>query len=216
MDLFEHYDFDPLETEVPSYPFLELGGIAWEAREMLVGLTKQEVISIGYSVADCVEETRQLYGKMELDDHVERIIKDGSWELKHLPKGSDVNPDSVRHLLENWPADAKDIPDFSTGDDLCESDAFRMAVYCGYYPFGSEFHASTPIVGAAVLTLQSIASCVHTLKCPDDEWAHVPEGAISSRLISAANEAIDASVSLGLAKEFAAEMAAQSDLNTDE
>jgi len=216
MDLFEHYDFDPLQTEVPTYPFFELWAIAWQAREMLKGLTKAEVISIGCSVADCVYEMKEFYGETELDDHVERIIKNGSWELRHLPKGCEVTPELVRRLLENWPQDAEDIPGFATGDDLTESEAFRMAVNCGSYAFGTEFHASTPPVGAAVLALQMVASCVHTLRCPQDELGKIPEGPISSRLISAANDALEASASLGLANEFAAEMAARDDLDIDE
>ena len=204
MDLFEHYDFDPLETEVPSYPFFELCGIAWDAREMLAGLTKIEIFSIGCSVVDCVYETKQLYVELDLEDHVARIIKNESWELQHLPKGQQVNPNSVRILLENWPIDAEETPHLLTDDDLRDSDAFRMAVDCGNYPFGSEFHASTPAIGAAVLALQMVASCVHTLRCPQDELGKVPEGPIASRLTSAANDAIEAAASLGLAKEFAA------------
>ena len=87
---------------------------------------------------------------------------------------------------------------------------------CGNYPFGSEFHASTPAIGAAVLALQMVASCVHTLRCPQDELGKVPEGPIASRLISAANDAIEAAASLGLAKEFAAEIAVHADHDMDE
>jgi hypothetical protein len=74
VDLFEHYDFDPLETEVPSYPFFQLWGIAWEAREMLAGLSKNEICSIAWGVADCVFETRQLHVELDLEEHVARII----------------------------------------------------------------------------------------------------------------------------------------------
>ena len=216
MNLFEHYDFDPLETEVPSYPFFELSGIAWDAREMLAGLTKLEICSIGWSVVDCVHETKQLYVELDLEDHIARIIKNESWELQHLPEGQQVNPKSVRILLENWPKDADETPDLATDDDLCESEAFRMAVGCGNYPFGSEFHALTPAIGAAVLTLQMVASCVHTLRCPEDELGKLPEGPIASRLISASNDAIEAAASLGLAKEFATEIEARADLDIDE
>ena len=91
-----------------------------------------------------------------------------------------------------------------------------MAVDCRNYPFGSEFHAPTPAIGAAVLTLQMVASCVHTLRCPQDELGKLPEGPIASRLISAANDAIEAAASLGLAKEFAAATEVQADLDMDE
>lgn len=216
MDLFEHYDFDPLETEVPSYPFFELWGIAWDARAILAGLTQNEIRSIGYSVVDCVFETKQIYVELDLEEHVERIIKNESWELRHLPDGQQVTPSSVRRLLENWPNDADENPFSATDDDLSDVEAFRMAVHCGNYPFGEEFHASSPAIGAAVLTLQIVASCVHTLHCPEDELGIGPEGPIASRLMAAANDAIEAASALGLAKEFAAEVVVQADVDMDE
>lgn len=216
MDLFEHYDFDPIETKVPSYPFPELWDVAWDARVILAGLTQNEIRSIGCSVADYVFETKQINVELDLEEHIERIIKNESWELQHLPDGQQVTPKSVRMLLENWPNDADENPFFATDDDLSDVEAFRTAVCCGSYPIGEEFHAPTPVIGAAILALQMVASCVHTLRCPQDELGRGPEGPIAIRLITAANDAIEAASALGLAKEFAAEIAVHADHDLDE
>jgi hypothetical protein len=215
MGRFEDCEFDLLTSEIPGYPFFELWGIAWDAREILEGLPRDVISSIEHDVEDCVYEMKQSYVERNLDEQVARIIENGSWELRYLPEGGQATPKAVRILLENWPDDAEEKPDLATDDDLTDADAFRMAVYCGKFPLGGEWQASSPTVGAAVLALGMIAECVHTLRCPEDELGVADEGPIAARFISAANSAIGATLALSLAKEFAAEIEARADSELD-
>jgi|GEM_PF-4071102 len=202
MGRFEDYEFDPLTSEVPGYPFFELWGIAWDAREILAGLSKDIIRSIEHDVEDCIFEMKQSHIENDLNEQVARIIENGSWELRYLPEGGQATPKAVRTLLENWPDDADEKPDLATDDDLTDADAFRMSVDCGMFPYGDEWQASSPAVGAAVLALGMIAECVHTLRCPEDDLGVADEGPIAARFISAANSALEAALALGLAKEF--------------
>lgn len=75
MDCFEN--FDPIDGDVPDYPFFELRKVAFEARELLGGLTKADIQSIERNVDHSIEAAGDLMTRaaqrndptLDLDDY---------------------------------------------------------------------------------------------------------------------------------------------------
>ena len=59
MDCFDN--FDPIEGNVPLYPFYGLFDVAWKARELLAGLSKQDILWIEHEVDWQIEKARDLF-----------------------------------------------------------------------------------------------------------------------------------------------------------
>ena len=78
-----------------------------------------------------------------------------------------------------------------------------MAVDCGQlssYPGSPGYYH--PDKNAAVLTLMFVARCIETLECSEEDLGTCDEGPTAARLISAANEAIEAAAALGLTRKY--------------
>lgn len=205
--MYSFDNFDPLDGEVPGYPFFELPHIAWEARKFLEGLSRDEVIAIEEVVADTVLLMQQLYVAAGINDYAHRVIEEKSWELEYHPKSVPVTPDSVVRLLKNWPADAERKPELETEEDLSEIEAIRFAVeVAGSSKLHSEIK-DHPARCVAVLALMFVSGCIQTLECPEEELGVDEQGPVVARLVAAANEAIEAARALGLAKEIFATVA---------
>ena len=61
MDCFDN--FDPIEGNVPLYPFYGLFDVAWKARELLAGLSKQDNKWIEHEVDWQIEKARDLFAE---------------------------------------------------------------------------------------------------------------------------------------------------------
>lgn len=64
MDCFEK--FDPLEGDVPLYPFYGLFDVAWKAREFLEGFSKDHILRLERDVDAQIEHVREFFYKQEL------------------------------------------------------------------------------------------------------------------------------------------------------
>lgn len=200
MDCFDN--FDPLTGDIPGYPFAELWGIVAEARFHLTGSSSDDIRDIERNLDNLIADAKAECAHIWLNDHVTKVIENGSWELDYLPNGTSATKQSVRYLLENWPDSAVE-PDYLTEDDLSNVEALRMAVSMG--DVGKlDFESSYPVKCAAVLALMNAADCLHSLGCSEDDLGTHEDGPIAARLLSAASYAIEAALALGYANELAA------------
>ena len=200
MDCFDK--FDPLNGDVPSYPFFELWQIAAQARIFLDGLSVNDVRSIEQELDVTIFDTKEGLAQHCLDDYVAQVIKDGSWELDYLPAETAPTPQSVKRLLENWPVSADEI-DYLKEDDFSDVEALRTVFSWGGLATADSSY--THIVQcAAVLALMKVAECLDTLKCPEEDLGTSEDGPVAARLINAANYAIEAAQAIGYASEIAA------------
>jgi hypothetical protein len=212
VDCFD--DFDPLTGDVPGFPFFELWGVASEARILLAGASGDDIRMIERHLDNLIWDTKNEFARVSLDDHVARVIEQGSWELQYLPAGTAPTQQSVRDLLEDWPETA-DVPDYLTEDDLSDVEALRMATYTGALGAAATSEHSYPVHCAAVLALMKVAACLDTLKCPEEDLGTHEDGPVAARLVSAANDAIDAALALGFARELAAEAVTRAEAAED-
>lgn len=200
MDCFDN--FDPLTGDVPGYPFFELWRVVSEARILLAGLSGDEIRGIELDLDVLIFDRKAELAQYCLDKYVAQVIEEGSWELQYLPADTAPTQQSVRRLLENWPESA-DEPEYLTEDDFSDVEALRTVVSAGNLgPLDSEH--SHPVRCAAVLVLMKAACCLQTMECPEDDLGTHEDGPIAARLLSAANDAIEASLALGYASELAA------------
>lgn len=59
--------FDPLEGDVPIYPFFELFDVAWKARKFLKGLSTDQILGIEHDVECQIERVRDLFREVALE-----------------------------------------------------------------------------------------------------------------------------------------------------
>lgn len=212
MDCFDN--FDPLTGDVPSSPFYQLWGIASEARIFLAGLSVNDIRAIERDLDVLIHVTKADCASLSLDKYVARIIKESSWELHYLPVGTEPTQQSVRSLLENWPEGAGEPEPYLTEDDLSDLEALRIVISAGNLGTLESEH-SYPIQCASVLALMNVANCLDTLECPEDDLGIHEDGPIAARLLSAANQALDAALALGYANELAALAESQAEAAED-
>lgn len=200
MDCFDN--FDPLTGDVPGFPFSELWTIVSEARILLAGLTVVEIRGIERNLDIQICDTKAELASSCLDEYVMQVIEQGSWELQHLPPGTQPTQQSVRHLLGNWPSGA-DEPEYLTEDDF--SDVETLRTICSGGDLGAlRSEHSYPVQCAAVLALMKVANSLDTMACPDEDLGTHEDGPIAARLLCAANDVIEAALALGYASELAA------------
>lgn len=200
MNCFDN--FDPLTGDVPGFPFFELWSVVSEARILLAGLAGSEIRGIEADIDVAVTDAKADMAICCLNDYIETIIKEVSWELTYLPAGVSPTPESVRRLLENWP-EGVDEPDYLTEDDFSDLEMLRMVIsYGGMGNLESEH--SYPVQCAAVLALMGAANCIETMSCREEDLGTHEDGPVAARLVSAANDAISAALALGYALELAA------------
>lgn len=200
MDCFDN--FDPLTGDVPSFPFLELWSVVSEARILLAGLSAIDIRGIERNLDDLIYDAKAELASLCLDDHIAEVIESGSWELNYLPEGMVPSQENVRFLLENWPESAEESQ-YLREDDFSDVESLRMVISSGGAGrLGSEH--SYPVQCAAVLALMKAANCLRTMDCPEEELGTHEDGPLAARLLSAANDAIDAALALGYARELAA------------
>lgn len=103
-------------------------------------------------------------------------------------------------------------------DELSEVDALRMALEFRVLHFEAGDPSDNPVKCAAVLTLMFVSNCIVALECPEEDLGTSDDGPIAARLTSAANDAINAALALGLAEahSFAARMEDELDLELKE
>lgn len=201
MDCFDN--FDPLTGDVPSFPFYQLWGIASEARILLAGLSVNDIRAIERYLDDLITDAKADCARFSLDKYVARVIKKSSWELQYLPAGVDPTPQSVRQLLENWPESEGEPEHYLTEDDISDVEALRIVISAGSLGTLDSEH-SYPVQCASVLALMKVADCLDTLECSEDDLGIHEDGPIAARLLSAANDALEAALALGYASELAA------------
>ena len=198
MDCFDN--FDPLTGDVPGFPFSELWGIVAQARVILKGSSSDDIRNIERDLDILIADAKTECAHIWLDQHVTQVIKDGSWELNYLPPGTAATHQSVRYLLENWPDSAVE-PDYLTEDDLSNVEALRMAISMGdVSKLDSE--RSYPVKCAAVLALMKAANCLESMECPEEDLGTHEDGPTAARILSAANDAIEAALAIGYASEL--------------
>jgi hypothetical protein len=197
--------FDPLTGDVSCWPFFDLWRIAAEARDLLAGLSIDDIRCIEQDLDRTVFDTKEEAARIGLDEYVAEVIETGSWELSYLPADAAPTQQNVRRLLENWPSSAGEL-DHRVEGDYSDIEALRMAIWTGALGSGDSEH-SYPVQCAAVLALMKVSECLCAMECPEDELGFHADGPIAARLVSAANDAIEAALALGLASTLAMELA---------
>ena len=195
-------NFEPITGEVPNSRFRELYLIVMDARDLLTGLSGKDVRAIERNLDRLIFEERTEWSNLLLDEHVEMVIKESSWELSHLPVGNAPTPENVRNLLKNWPDEVEE-PDYLDGDDFSDLDVLKRIVFFG--GAGSlNSKQSYPVHCAAVLALMGVADCLWKMECPEKDLEAHEDGPVAVRLVLAANDLIDAALALGYALELVA------------
>ena len=212
MDCFDN--FDPLTGDVPGFPFFQLWGVASDARVLLAGLSVNDIRAIELYLDDRIYDAKTELANISLDKYVARVIKENSWELRYLPAGTDPTQQSVRRLFENWPESADEPEPYLTEDDLSDVEVLRIVISAGGLGTLDSEH-SYPVQCASVLALMKVANCLDTLECPEDDLGVHEDGPIAARLVSAANDAIEAALALGYASKLAALAESQAEAAVD-
>ena len=207
MDSFEK--FDPLTGEVISYPFIELLSVVSQARSLVEGLSVNNILSIERDLDILLDDQKILMAECCLDDYVNEVIETGSWERHYLPVNTALTQESVRKLLENWPA-TLEPPFYLKEEDFTDVEAIRAAIWMGEVGSLDDGQPS-PVQYVAVLALMKAAQCFDTLQCPEEDLGTCEDGPISARLINAANYAIEAVQTIGFAGELVAVAESESD-----
>ena len=216
MDLFEHYDFDPLETEVPSYPFKRLRDTVWTARNHLRGLDIKQVRQIERVVQDSLSEQRAIYVEEEMDSLVSGLLRHGGWELSYISSEVELGPRAVRDLLENWPSEADDQPNLPSEDDLSDVEALELAIEAFLPASPPGLVSDDPVKCAAVLALMLAAECYDTLNWDKDSPQSLRLDVKLASLSAAGDAAIEATRAVGLADKLHKEASLRSALSSEQ
>lgn len=179
MTCYENFDW--LHPALQSRPFKALYTIAWRANQILRKRDPGQWSDAAEALADWIEEFKESRLKEEtckyIKDRSEELAAEGGWELAYLPRdpwdphqySGPAGTDEIRHLLENWPSDADDRPDFPRADDVDDLDTLSDILCSGYpcddiegFPGAQEFELY------AVLALMKINQSVWCLRIDDN------------------------------------------------
>lgn len=162
--------FDPLKGAAPTYPFSLLRPIVSRARRLLAGRTREQIFSASRSIDWFIEE----YFQSEKEAFVERLVEHGGWELRYL-NYEDRHEGGIRYLLDNWPHEADDRPDFPTSENTLEVDALRECIGSYVLADDEEFPNGRESEYFAVLALRQVADAISWLRpAPGERFRDVP------------------------------------------
>ncbi|NVO07443.1 MAG: hypothetical protein HXX19_16670 [Rhodoferax sp.] len=108
-------NFDPVNGQVPYWPFGKLSGVAWRARSLLRNRTKDQIEQIANTASDSIDE----YFRQAKDEEIARLEKEQEWEFLEF----DVDG-NVRGLN----SDRENELDFPTSDNTSDLDALSESV----------------------------------------------------------------------------------------
>jgi len=207
-------DFDPFVGEVPDYPFKRLRGTVWMARNHLRGLDIKNVRQIERVVQDSLSEQRAIYVEEELDALVAGLLEHGGWELSYLEKPNEAGERDIRYLLEHWPIEADDRPNLPSENDLSDVDALELAIDANLPASPPGLASDDPVKCAAVLALMLAAESYATLGWHTDAPLSIRMDLERAGFSAAADAAIEATRSVGLAEKLRGEERLRSALST--
>lgn len=209
-------DFDPLVGNVPDYPFKRLKATIWMARNRLRGLDIKQLRLIERVVQDSMSEQRAVYVEEETDSLIAGLLEHGGWELSYLKNPGEAGEPEIRYLLEHWPSDADDQPNLPSENDLSDVEALELAIDAGLPASPPGLVSDDPAKCAAVLALMLAAECFAAL-----DWdLDVPDSiSLDVKLVSlsiAADAAIEATRSVGLAERLHREASIREAMSTEQ
>jgi len=201
-------NFDPFEGDVPDDPIFDAPSIAFQARKLLDGCTREDARLLEYAIDDAVEAMRTSCLDIALDDLAKDIFQNPNDEVSGLLSDAErATVNDVRKTLKKRQG-TSEYPLLPEMDDVSELDALYMAVISG----GVE---EDPGKCFALLSLSFLASYVDSVSSPDSDWEHVDMPVNVARLTRSANDAVYAAMALRQATRFSvsAEIQAESETN---
>lgn len=110
-------DFDPLEGKPPHRPFPEMASIAWRARRLLRGRTRNQITRLASDADFSIEQ----YFEMARDDEIDRLEREGDLRFCHAVD----NDGDVKYVFDRDKLDELEIP---TPDDTSEVEALKESI----------------------------------------------------------------------------------------
>ncbi len=142
--------FDPLADKVPYWPYPQLSGIVWRAKNLLRGRTTDQISHIVTIAGEMIDD----YFKQAEDDELQRLIKEQQYEF--LETDEDGN---VRGILH----DRIDELDFPTKDNTDEFDALAECVGNWSGVFGDDTPDPADYEYFAAVALSLVADSIYAL-----------------------------------------------------
>jgi len=177
-----HNNFEQLHPYAKSKVFKNLFGIKWRADRMLSkrkpGQWRVAARVIDGWISEWIESSVKEATEEFIQRHSERLSTDGGWELGYLSRdpydpyqSSDpATLGEIRHLLENWPIEADDRPDFPSDSDYEDLDALSQILSSGYpYDDIDGFPKAHDAELYAVLTLIKVDSAASFFQLPEEK-----------------------------------------------
>ena len=209
-------DFYPLVWNVPEYPFKRLRATVNMARNHLRGLDIRHLQQIESVVQDSMSEQRAIYVEEELDFLVAGLLRRGGWELSFLEDPNRAGEREIRYLLEHWPPEADDQPNLPSENDLSDVDALELAIDAGLPASPPGVVSDDPVKCAAVLALMLVAECYDALGLDKEVPRSVQLDMKFASVSVAADAAIEATRSAGLAEKLHGQESLRSTLSAEQ
>lgn len=154
--------FNPFVDYVPEWPFKRLSAMAWRASQILSHYPIEEIRRIAALLDEAIAAEKNAYVDSETEAYIERLVRNGGWELEYLSGGPEgATEGNIRWLLAHWPTAAERSPDLPDADDLWDSDALEAALDYDHFqdPFltpGEEWYSmlSTPQLWAVFVLMK--------------------------------------------------------------
>ena len=200
------YHLEKIPSYLRSTPFPGLLGIRWRADQVLKRRSKDSLSDAAAVLQEWITDFKESRTKEETAKYItERIailFSEGGWELNYLRREeheyyNPLHEAEIRELLENWPSDADEKPEFPSADDIGDLEALTD-ILCSGYPYddidgfkgASEFELYAVL---ALMQLEQAASHIRIFRGEHElkTFLHQPSGS-AENLIFAGNFVIEA------------------------
>jgi len=154
---YRQFDFfDPINEELPEYPFSQLPSIAYRARKILRGRSLDQIKSAASTIDWFIDE----YFDNAKDILVRQILEKGSYELGYL-RYEDRNEKGVNELLDNWPSGADEpAPFIPSRENTSSFEALSECIDSYVIEDDADFPNAKQYEYFAVLSLWHLADCI--------------------------------------------------------
>lgn len=130
-------NFELLGSSRTTKPFKDLWGIHWRADRVLKNRASGQWRVAAHALDGWISEWVECRIEEATEEYIGRLSSEGGWELGYLPRdrlqsSAPVTSGEIRYLLENWPSEADDQPDFPSEDDFSDLEALSDILSSGY------------------------------------------------------------------------------------
>jgi uncharacterized membrane protein len=203
---FTHLERIPSQSL--STPFPGLWAVQWRAGKILKSRSTAARTEAAIWLEQSIAEHKETITAQAIEEYIHRrasvLVEEGGWELGYLPIDADeywhgvrapVSYGEIRHLLENWPADADDRLGLPTTEDIDDLWALGEILCSGspYDDIGGCEGASEAEMYAVLALMQLELAASAMSGCRNAAASSSPVAASTvKKLIQAANHIVSA------------------------